>query len=154
MFLTSIIQKGLNLSQDCVSIFVICGNINSSIVFKIYSTQFVTSGWVLNQLLIIFSTAPHIVLKERRAPWEILSQSSNLTHPSLTKILLFGGNSFDGNTNTNILNTSIEHLLKDLAHRSINLNSVTEFTECCYNEVINKTLNKFVFILLEPNKPR
>ena len=35
----------------------------------------------------------------------------DLCEPVLIKALLFGSNSFDSNTNTNILNTTIEYVL-------------------------------------------
>ena len=67
----------------------------------------------------------------------------DLTKRVLTKTLLFGGSSFIINTNTNILNVTVNlvYLLQDLTNRFFN-----EFTDCCRNEVINTKLNKSVSI--------
>ena len=61
----------------------------------------------------------------------------------LTKTLLFGGSSFIINTNTNILNVTVNlvYLLQDLTNHFFN-----EFTDCCRNEVINTKWNKSVSI--------
>ena len=63
----------------------------------------------------------------------------------MTTILLFGSNAFDVNTNTNILNATMNlvYLLKDLTNHFF-----IEFTDYCRNEVLNKKLNKFVTIWL------
>ena len=68
-----------------------------------------------------------------------------LTKLILTTTLFFGSNSFDINTNTNILNATMNlvYLLKDLTNHFFN-----EFTDCCQNKVLNKKLNKFVSIWL------
>ena len=48
----------------------------------------------------------------------------------------FGSNSFNINTNTNILNGTIMfYILKDLTHRFFN-----ELGECCWNGVINENV--------------
>ena len=67
----------------------------------------------------------------------------DLTKPILTTTLLFGSNSFDINTNTNILNVTMNlvYLLKDLTNCFF-----IEFADHCRNEVLTKKLNKFLSI--------
>ena len=67
----------------------------------------------------------------------------DLTKPILTTTLLFGSNSFDINTNTNILNVTMNlvYLLKDLTNHFFN-----EFTDCYQDKVFHKKLNKSVSV--------
>ena len=68
----------------------------------------------------------------------------DLTKPILTKTLLFGSNSFDINTNTNILNAimNLVYLLKDLTNRFF-----IEFTDYCRNEVLHKKIKQICIYL-------
>ena len=84
---------------------------------------------------------------ERHTLLSILKNIDNkhldLTKQVLTKTLLFGSNSFNINTNANILNVTVNlvYLLKELTNRFFN-----EFADCCPNEVIHTKLNKSVSI--------
>ena len=72
---------------------------------------------------------------------------SDLTKPILATILLFGSNSFDISTNTNIQNKTMNlvYLLKDWINLFFN-----EIIDCCRNELLNKKLKKS-FIYLTSN---
>ena len=58
--------------------------------------------------------------------------------------LLFGSNYFDLNTNTNILNATMNlvYPLKVLTNQFFN-----EFTDCCQNEVLNKKIEQICIYL-------
>ena len=68
-----------------------------------------------------------------------------LTKPIFITTLLFGSDSFDINTNTNILNATanLVYILKDLTNHFFR-----EFTDFCWNKVLDKKLNKSVSVWL------
>ena len=68
-----------------------------------------------------------------------------LTKPIFITTLLFGSDSFDINTNTNILNATanLVYILKDLTNHFF-----SEFTDFCWNKVLDKKLNKSVSVWL------
>ena len=70
-----------------------------------------------------------------------------MTKPIFATILLFGSNSFDISTNTNIQNMTMNlvYLLKDWINLFFN-----EFNDFCRNELLNKKLKKY-FIYLTSN---
>ena len=70
-----------------------------------------------------------------------------MTKPIFATILLFGSNSFDISTNTNIQNMTMNLvcLLKDWINLFFN-----EFNDFCRNELLNKKLKKY-FIYLTSN---
>ena len=58
----------------------------------------------------------------------------DMTKPILTTTIIFGSSSFDINTNTIVLNSTMNlvYLLKDLTSRFF-----IELADCCRNEVLN-----------------
>lgn len=58
----------------------------------------------------------------------------DMTKPILTTTVIFGSNSFDINTNTIVLNSTMNlvYLLNDLTSRFF-----IELADCCRNEVLN-----------------
>ena len=66
----------------------------------------------------------------------------DLTKSILTTTLLFGGNSFDINNNILKATMNLVYLLKDLTSCFFN-----KFTDCCRNEILNKKLNIFIWLV-------
>ena len=63
-----------------------------------------------NLILNLYSIAPHITLKDLlRTLRNIDKNPLDLTEPVLIKTVLFDSNSFDTNTNANILNATIKY---------------------------------------------
>ena len=125
VFFTDMIIKQLNLSQDWCLFRATCHNANSNIVFKNLLNPISNCGLDIKSSLrhllhyAMCNTKRYTLLNTLK---NIDNKLLDLTKQVLTKTLLFGSNSFDINTNTNILNVTVNlvYLLKDLTNRFFN----------------------------------
>ena len=124
MFLTVIILNQLNLSKDRGLLRVTCHNTNSH-GFQDLLNPVANCGLYIESSLYhllhypTYSKEIHTLLRTLK---NIDNKLLDLTKQILTKTQLFGSNSFDIDTNTNILNMTVNlvYLLKGLTNHLFN----------------------------------